>query len=269
MRLILIVVNLCIALCATAQNEIQYFSDENFAFEVKQIDEFIERFNNSENTLIRQYIKDNYGKKDLPRQEILKSLFNQKDESWSLRDVDLFITQIVNRDYNLQFEDKDWYAKLDCSVDYLGEEFPMTMIMNVERNQKTNAKKWVITSVNAQFLDIPESSDKSKSINPASHGTNFIALDRALEDTSNMKNYVSSDFNPDQLTLFMSLLSCKKVSIKQVDRIQYHFLQFEGWAFTVKNFERDDKNSGWLISKLERLDDYQKDEYKKSILNLK
>ncbi len=269
MRLILIVVNLCIALCATAQNEIQYFSDENFAFEVKQIDEFIERFNNSENTLIRQYIKDNYGTEELSREDILKSLFNQKNESWNLRDVDNFIEQIINRDYTLKFDDKDWYAKLDCSVDYLGEEFSMTMIMNIEKNPKSQAKKWVITSVDAQFLDIPESSDKSKSINPASHGTNFIALDRALEDTSNMKNYVSSGFKPDQLTLFMSLLSCRKISIKQVDRIQYHFLQIDGWAFSVKNFERNSKNSGWLIGKLERMDNYQKNEYKKSVLNLK
>jgi len=269
MRLLLVVANLFVILNVAAQNKNITFTDENFAFEVKQIDEFIERFNNSEKTLIREYIKNNYESGDLTRIDLLKSLFNQQDESWNLREINSFITQIDNRDYKLQFDDKDWYAKLNCTADFLGEEFPMTMIMNIEKNPESGANKWVINSVDANFLDIPESSDKSKSINPASHGTNFVALDRALEDTSNMKNYVSSSFNPDKLTLFMSLLSCKKISIKQVDRIQYHFLQIDGWAFTVKNFERKEKNSGWLISKLERMDNYQKDEYKKSVLNLK
>ncbi|UZR95150.1 hypothetical protein [Chondrinema litorale] len=267
MKLYLFLISLLTAIQVSAQSI--NFSNENFAFEVKQIDEFIERFNNSEKTLINQYLKENYSAEDISRSDLIKSLFNQSDKSWKLNEVTEFIKQVNNKPYMLHFDDEDWYAKLNCTVIYQGDEIPMTMIMNIEKNPRSNAVKWVITSVDADFLSLPESLDKSKSINPASHGTNFVSLDRALDDTSNMKNYVSRDFVPDQLTLFMSLLSCKNISIKQVDKIEYHFLQIDGWTFTVKNFERNEKNSGWLVSSLTKMDDHQKNEFKKRVLNLK
>merc|ERR1711916_193418 len=101
---------------------------------------------------------------DISRSDLIKSLFNQSDKSWNLNELGEFIKQVNNKPYMLHFDDEDWYAKLNCTVNFQGDEIPMTMIMSIEKNPQNNAVKWVITSVDADFLNMPESSDKSKSI---------------------------------------------------------------------------------------------------------
>ncbi|MBX2840123.1 MAG: hypothetical protein KTR26_00015, partial [Flammeovirgaceae bacterium] len=244
--------------------------DERFAFEVKQIDEFFERFNNSDKTLISNYIKENFNGHEVTRDELINSLFNMEDNSWNKDEKNEFIA-LVNGNttpYFLSFYDPNWFAELNCSVDYKGQSYPLQMIMKVEYSAETESTKWVISAVKGEFLEPPYSTNKSKSLNPASHGTNFISLDRAFIDTSNIRNYVSSDFQADQLSIFLSLLPSKSLVFKQVDQITYHFLQVNGWVFTVENFERRTKNSGWLISKLRKMDDSQKESYKLKALNL-
>ena len=47
------------------------------------------------------------------------------------------------------------------------------------------------------------------------------------------------------------------------------FFQVPCWQFTIRKFERLDKNSGWLISSFSRMDDHSKVEYLNSMRDIK
>ena len=68
-------------------NKIGPFQNAEFAFEVKTIDEFIERFNNDQYTLIRQYMEEKFPKKKLTRLDLIRTLFNYDDPLWSKEDA--------------------------------------------------------------------------------------------------------------------------------------------------------------------------------------
>jgi hypothetical protein len=99
-----------------------------------------------------------------------------------------------------------------------------------------------------------------RSLNPVSHATDFMGLNKALRDRENMQNYFSVDQNPSMIP-FIHALEKGDLEYVQVNKVTYHFLQVEGWAFTVQQFKRQDKNSGWLISKLVRADESIKENY--------
>jgi hypothetical protein len=60
---------------------------------------------------------------------------------------------------------------------------------------------------------------------------------------------------------FIQALEKGELEYVQVNKVTYHFLQVKGWAFTVQQFVRQDKNSGWLISKLTKADEGTKEHY--------
>ena len=60
--------------------------EENFAWQVKQIDEFMDRFNNADYTPIRRYLQEQYDVDEVSRTDVLRSLFNlEKSWKWILR----------------------------------------------------------------------------------------------------------------------------------------------------------------------------------------
>src|SRR5690606_9655863 len=83
-----------------------------FSWEVKQIDEFIERFNNTDKTLIQEYHKKVDPGKEINRERLIKSLFNAENRSWNFNDISTFIQKVNNDDQPvfLDFYDEDWYA---------------------------------------------------------------------------------------------------------------------------------------------------------------
>ncbi len=252
-----------------SQNIFSDHHEENFAFEVKQIDEFIERFNNRENTLLREYIKTNYPEAKIDRTSLIKGLFNQADTTWDAVQLNQFIEKVTNFSSPafLSFYDKDWYAEVDCQFIYHGEDEEATLILLVQP-EKDGASKWVITSAKADFLRLPGYQDSTKSLNPISHATDFMGLDKALSDQENLLNYFRRDFKNDLLTAFIYEVKNGSLKFKQVNNIIYHFLQIDGWILTIEQFARNSRNSGWLISSLVKVSEEEKRMYKKSVLNI-
>lgn len=264
---------LCIFLLCTgayAQTE-EFPGEENFVYQVKQVDEFIDRFNNADFSLIKKYLKDKYNIEEVSRSELIKSLFNHADTSWNKDDVVQFLADVTENKPPpyLDFYDDNWYAELDCMATYKGKTENFTLVLKIETIEATGASKWVIESVLADFLNLPESKDYRKALNPASYGTDFMGLIDALADTANYQNYISATAQPSQLLLFFNELYEKKLTFKQVNEITYHFLQIDSWIFQVREFRRDTKNSGWLISSLLKVNDAQKQQYRERVLFLK
>lgn len=248
-----------------AQPSISKAYQETFAFEVKTIDEFFERFNDESTTLIKDYIKKNYPGKTFTRGELIKTLFNYTNPAWTPEIADAFVKHVVDSTQFLLFYDDEWFAKCICSVTYKGKPEKVTIIMQPYQDY-TGAAKWTIRSASAPFLKLPQRRDPKKFLNPISHATDFMGLKKAMDDKMNITSYLYEDFKEDRLAYFVSELMNGNIVFLQTDRIVYHMLQINGWALTVEQYRRPGKNNGWLISSVSKLNKEQKENYKKKIL---
>lgn len=257
---------LSLSFSSSVSSQIYSSHEENFAYEVKQIDEFIERFND-EGTLIKYYIFKNYDGLQVSREDLLKSLFNLKSKHLNKEDVIRFINHVNDprQPVTLSFYDKGWYAKVKCSVTYEKKERELVLLMRIQQ-EEDGASKWVVQQVYADFLNTPDGKDPRAFLNPVSHATDFMGLNRAFNDPENLKGYLTSSFQDDQLSKFAMEMQKNRISFQQVEHISYHFFQVDGWIFTVENFQRQEKNAGWLISRLVPANAEEKKEYMETLL---
>jgi hypothetical protein len=261
-----------LALVAIQPAFAQIFQDEvtaNFAYQVKQIDEFIERFNNKDKTLIKQYVQKLDTAARFKRENLIKSLFNASDTSWKKEEILRFIGQVTDnaKPTYLNFFDNHWYAEVNCAAVYKGKPTPITLILKMQR-EKNGMSKWIAVSAIADFLRLPVRKDTTTGLNPLSHATDFMNIDLLATDKKNIRNYLPNHYRDDVLSVFLYESQHNQLVIKQVNKITYHFLQIDGWIFTVNRFSRQTRNSGWLVSKLMSVDASEKQRYAKDRLNL-
>lgn len=249
---------------------IDFSSDENFAMKVKQIDEFMDRFNSLHDAPIRQYMREQHSIDTISRTSLILSLFNQEDTTWNQEGVRTFVADVIQDSLpiTLDFYDEGWYAELDCTGHYKGREQDFTLVLSLEVLPHNKGSKWVIEGVSADFLEPGPSQDYRRSLNPASYGNDFIDLSEVLLDTTNVRNYLNTDRQHSQLLLFLNELHERHLLFKQVNSITYHFLQIDNWIIKVRDFNRDAPNSGWLISELLQVNDQQKLQYQEKVLYL-
>lgn len=245
--------------------------NHNFTNKIKQIDEFIDRFNNKKTTIINKQYKIQTGK-DLDRLTNLKGLFNQEKTDWNYKQLERFVQEVIKKKQWIDFYDTDWYAHLVCSFWYLGLEQKVCLTLQ-NQLQRQGGSKWVIISVKQDFLadvyeDIPASLDTNPNLNPMSHATDFLGLSKALEDKDNLANYFDSkQYQPDLLA-FKQAIKSGQLRLLQVDKVSYHLLQISGWTLELNQFIRNSPNAGWLISNLQTMSKQQKEVYKLQMLNL-
>jgi hypothetical protein len=251
-----------------AQPSLAKKAESDFAFEVKTIDEFIERFNNDQYTLIRQYLETKFPKKKLTRTDLVKTLFNYEEPLWDKNLAAEFTKTVcdTNNEKFLDFYSDSWYAQAECLVKYKGVSKIVTITLQVMVSDRTGAAKWVICGARAPFLDFSKKLDPKKFLNPISHATDFIGLKKAMEDKMYMRNYLTDQFKESHLNKYLAALASGEIVFQQINSITYHFLSIDNWLFTVKNYIRPGRNSGWLIQTLSKRTDKEKEEYKKNVL---
>ena len=280
MKHFIILVALLLSAAAASAQRVLFPYEENFAWQVKHIDEFMDRFNNADYTPIRQYVKDQYAINDVSRADVLRSLFNLEKKDWNRQHIVRFLSEVSDSlpPPYLDFYDADWYAELRCQGTHDGQKVYFTLVLSIELDEKTGGSRWIINSVDADFLPkatpeglvfaVDETYDVSKTLQPTSFGTDFMNLVDALRDTAHLESYVVSGAVDQPLTAFLNQLYRRELSFRQVDHIVYHFLQVDGWVFQVQDFHRATTNSGWLINELLPTADAAKREYRKNILHL-
>lgn len=89
-------------------------------------------------------------------------------------------------------------------------------------------------------------------------------LHKALDDPRHIEYYASKEYSPDYLSLFFYQMKKRKLKFKEINSVKFHFLQIKNWYFELSYFNRNNKNSGWLISNLIYIEDEQKQELIKS-----
>ncbi|MEQ9443390.1 MAG: hypothetical protein RIG62_30405 [Cyclobacteriaceae bacterium] len=278
-RVILLILLSSVVLDTVSAQDILFPYRENFAWQVKQIDEFMDRFNNADYTPIRRYLKEEYNLEEVSRSDIIRSLFNLDNSEWKQEEVVQFLSQVNDSlpPPYLDFYDDDWYAELDCKGVYQGDTVNFIMVLSLENSEKPKGSRWVINGVQGDFLPtdtvalafaMDADYDVSKTLNPASFGTDFMALVDALKDTANLEGYIAPQNINRPLVSLLNQLYLRNLIFKQVNHITYHFLQIKDWIFQVQDFRRQSTNSGWLINSLMSVSEEEKDLYREQVLYL-
>lgn len=246
---------------ALSQGSIGAYDNEQFAFQVKQIDEFIERFNNADHTLIKKYLDERYDL-EVSRRELVLSLFDINElNSTDKQQVASFIDDVVNskKPPYLSFYDQDWFAKAHCSADYRGNDVTFDIVLAVKVNPKKETVNWEIKSLNMAAMDFHGDFVFNSLLPPSGHGTNFLELRRMFASPASYYDHSQSESNPMNHLLLMAEKG--GFEFKGVKDVSYHFLQLNDWIVEVEEYDRKENNSGWLISKLFSADAEKKQSY--------
>lgn len=240
--------------------------DESVLYRMnKQVGQFVRRFNMEEDQYGKRLAATdvNYHNSDL-RKKILPGLFDAYNPRTSGKLKNYFIEDITNSNTPvfLQFLDKNWFAEVSVTFISQGKEVDGILFLTLE--EENLGSKWVISnahypSLNNLFPLMDTLQQAKLFLHPQSHELDFMNLHKALEDESHIEYYASKTYVPDYLSLFFYLLKTKSLDFKQINSVKFHFLQVDRWYFELTYFNRDDTNSGWLISNLKYVTDAEKE----------
>lgn len=232
-----------------------------FLYEVKLIDEFIERFNDEPNSYIRRQSRAMYGTDSfITRRQLTKSLFN-KQQQWG-QEVNLFTAVVTDtaQPLFLSFTDSSWYALAQCVFLHHDKRINLPLVLHI--TALNGGYKWMIAGIGSSHIfdtSLPPGlptdgyyATTGDYIPTSSHGTNFVTLSQQLTKSMHPADY----FEPYLMATarghqFVELIQQGKLSFKHVTSITFHFFTIPGWVFTVSSFKRNEDNRGWLISNLQ------------------
>lgn len=236
----------------------------------KQVGQFVKRFNMEEdqygNPLSKEQVQ--YRNNDL-RKNFLPLLFDQQNPRTSGNLQSYFIDDVTNNNtpVYIQFLDTNWFAEVSTQFTYQGT--PVNLVLFLTLEKENLGSKWVLS--NAYFnkfsslFPFADSLVQQKYfLHPQSHELDFMNLHKALDDPQHIEYYASQNYHPDYLTLFFYLLKTNQLKFEAIDSVKFHFLQIDHWYFELSYFNRNNANSGWLISNLIYADDKDKNELLKT-----
>ena len=250
--------------------------EKHFVYEVKEMDEFFERFNDEKGSFIRGVYKAHHVKFNIPRRLLIRSLFNDENMLKDSVMINKFISDVTKKKkpIYLDYYGDDWYAELTCKFKYNNASIEIPVIMKIEMTQNKGSK-WMIVAVGSSNLkskivvtEMAQSKVKTNIISPTSNGTNFVSLKRAFDDKENLSDYFESAHmkRSDMLEFYNAILN-RDIDFMDVIRIKYHFLLAGRWIFTVEDFIRKELNSGWLINYMENVSSDGMDNYRSKLLS--
>ena len=232
-----------------ANAQMLFVDEGHFISRVKQLEQFIGRFNNTESI---DGIKKNMF--DATREDKFnawKSVFKNDETKAYERKVLDFLRYVDDQDIRLDINDQNLYARVNCTVYYQGVKRNIVLTLANEANIN-DGYKWAIAGAYADFLDLKEKmTDSTRFIHPAAHNTNFTELNKAINnDGENITAYTSAKFKQDHLSTLAYLIHKKEIRLATVDNIAFEFLSIPHWIMAVEFFNYQDGNSGWLVSNL-------------------
>jgi hypothetical protein len=234
--------------------------EQIFTARTKQFSEFTARFNYESD--FNGNPVDEAFKAKMPRDKMLSALFDLKDPRIVLGNKEYneeyaktkasFISDIEGKQLLINSHSPGIIAEARARVVYNGKPQIISLYLNQEQVGKTSIK-WVLLSAKGDIFDMfKKDTSMVRFIPPASHETDFINLKRAIDDTDYLQDYASIDFKPDYLTLFIYLIKTGGIKYEYVEDVVYHIVDIPGWYFKVKDFNRNELNSGWLITEVKK-----------------
>lgn len=238
---------------AQAQIWTKALDEDLYNSRVKLIDEFMDRFNGKE-------ISPNLSSTDsMLLEKNICNLFDMEmvmGQSDSVRSAIIeFAQEAVASGVKLNYSDTTWYAKATCMGTLKSKPIEFTLFLRVEP-RGNDMYKWVISKAEGDIFNLTPNGDNEKvMIGPDSHETNFMKL----HDLTNTKDdyitlYAQNSYQVDPTTVFYTLVYNNLLNIDGVVDLEFTFEQIPNYVFSIKNFERESSNAGWLISRLEKND---------------
>lgn len=261
---VFIILCLCIGQSADAQTKIfDMLNKPMYEARVKLIDEFIARFNGIEK---RNGVPEDYTDR---KSNILMlfdlTKFKSKQDSLFMS-ADEFANKVVEENVQLNYTDSCWYAKVKCHGSIAKRDVDFYLYLTVERRGE-DMYKWSIANAEGTVFDTSRTrKHRELFISPNDHEMSFMSLSK-ITDGSNryIDDYAKDGYEADALSVFLTLVRCGQLKIKYVSDVEFVFLQVPGYRFSVKHFERESMNLGWLINSLEKCDDGHKIEMLSSL----
>jgi hypothetical protein len=253
---------------ATAQNSIGNLTgDESTLYaQTKQVNQFFRRFNNEEDRYgVRYYPGDKLYRDNEFRNTYLNMIF---DQSSTFIDQELkseFIEDVTRSGSPkfLEIHGGYWFAEVAATFNYYGSKETLLLFLQLE--DENLGSKWVITNVYFnRFLRLfykgEESEIGNSFLHPMSHELDFMNIYKAFRDKNYVEYYGSQTYQPDYLSLLFYEIKNGNMSFVSVGQMKFHFFQINGWYFELSYFNRPGNNSGWLISKLYKITETEKEE---------
>lgn len=235
-----------------------------FRYRVKQLDEFMARFNGDESVDIS--VPDSQ-KRELNLLYLFNSELFAANRDSMRRQAEHFISAVVSNKSSLHFHDTDWFAEVQCDCVYKGCKELITLYLKPEKIEEFQYR-WVITGAKGALLRLnPQRRNHGLDIMPNNHEVGFMALPKiALLGSANILNYAQRDYASDQLTAFYALVYSEAIKIEDTRKVVYHFMEVPDYVFTVERFMRKGYNTGWLISRITPMGDTEKTDYYRQCL---
>lgn len=220
----------------------------DYKLKVKQIDEFMQRFNLHD-------LPEMFQNEDTLMQKMycLTALFDFNVIKTRQKEVRDFVTSIINNNTKISYTDTTWCAKAECNAVYKGKNVTVTLEL-VTEHVKDYIYKWVIKGASGDVLNLSsKKQNDGMTISPVDNEVNFISLKHiTTTEAQNILNYKSRNEKTESLSVFFALVHSGALSIRNVQQLEYIF-KIKNYQFTVHNFVRDAMNSGWLISDFKKI----------------
>lgn len=222
---------------------------QKFNCQVKQLSQFIARFNYDEPVQPRDSSSPN-------RIKNIVSLFNLKDIALTGNPKTIEFINFVSNDSNrikLSLYDTNCFAVANCSFIYNSKEMSIDIFLKMENYKGNKGHQWAIAGVKSKLFEFTaKAGPQDAFINPMNHEVNFTGLSEALDEKRNIHMYTAGAYQPDALSVFLFLVQKDIIHFNQINAVEFRFLQVPNWKLTVKNFNRKDYNSGWLIAEISK-----------------
>jgi len=257
----------CLGFSAYGQSLSGIIEDENDLYaQTKQVNQFFRRFNNEEDRFGKRYNPEDRNYRDPEFRKIYLNILFDAESPFiqdALKDEFIAVTNDKNNPVFLDFHGNDWFAELATTFKfYTSKENP---ILFLQLEQENHGYKWVITNVYFdKFLKHFNKGDKNTVVksflHPMSHELDFMNIYKVFRDVKYAEYYADKNFKPDYKTLLFYEVKQGNMTFKEIGALKFHFFQVDGWYFEVSYFNRPGGNSGWLISKLHKISQQEKEE---------
>jgi len=237
-----------------------------FYAQTKQVNQFFRRFNGEEDVKgNRMYNGDSTVRDPKMRKKYMPILFDNSSSIISPDMKELFINQVLNKKnpFYLDFHGNSWFAEVTASFIY--NRAKVNVIIYLKLEQQNLGYKWVFSNVffdefTKYFKHVGDTTNNKLFLHPLSHEIDFMNINKIFRDEEYIDYYLDSKYIPDHLALFVAEVKRGNLKFESVNNVKFHFFQVPNWYFEVTYFNRNEANSGWLISNLLRINEHEKKE---------
>lgn len=251
-RKIFILLLLCIGNgIAYSQTEIfRGLDKEQYIARVKTLDEFMSRFNGNEK---RNDVPVEYSDRESNILLLFDlSKFKSKQDSNFIK-IKEFAKCVADNRIAIEYADTSWYARVKCNGKLANKPVEFYMSLVVEEKD-SDIYRWAIRDVNGDiFKNSRDHKHRELFLFPNEHEQFFQAIRKTTTETYKfIDDYVIKQYQADELSTFLALVRSDQLKIETITDVKYVFRQVPGYIFSVKYFERNGKNVGWLIDSCEK-----------------